>query len=371
MIKICHITSAHPKEDVRIFHKECVSLAQAGYNVTLVQQGDTYEKNGVLLAGFGEIPSNRIMRILYGAKIAYRKALEVDADIYHLHDPELLPYGLKLKKKGKKVVFDSHEFYAEQIKHKRYIPGFLRPMVAKLFDRRQKRIFRKIDGLVFPCLVEGQNPFAGCCEHIAMVNNVPMLQELYDRYDPTAAKKKRSACHLGSLTHNRGITHLVEAAALTDCTVYLGGIFESQEYEATVKSLPGFSHVTYLGHLNRQQVLSTLQQSQIGIATLLNVGQYDKLWNLPTKVYEYMALSIPCVLSDTPYIRQAAEKYQFGICVDPADPKQIAAAITYLLDHPEEARQMGENGRRAVKEEFNWGIEEKKLFALYTEILKL
>ena len=370
MIKVCHVTSAHPKEDVRIFHKECVSFAKAGYDMTLVQQGNDYEKDGVHIVGFGAIASNRWKRMLFTAKNAYKAALSVDADIYHLHDPELLPYGLKLKKKGKKVVFDSHEFYAEQIKYKGYIPGFLRPMVAKLFDKRQKRIFRKIDGLVFPCLVEGKNPFAGCCKHIAMVNNAPMLQELYDHYDPNAVKTARSACHLGSLTHDRGITHLVEAAGLTDCTVYLGGIFDSQEYEAKIKSLPGFSHVKYLGHLNRQQVLSTLLQSQVGIATLLNVGQYDKLWNLPTKVYEYMALSIPCVLSDTPYIRQAAEKYRFGICVDPADPQQIAAAIRHLLDHPEDARQMGENGRRAVKEEFNWGIEEKKLFALYEDILK-
>jgi len=44
--------------------------------------------------------------------------------------------------------------------------------------------------------------------------------------------------------------------------------------------------------------------------------------------------------------------------------------IRYLLEHPEEMRRMGENGRRAVKEEFNWGVEEKKLFALYEEILK-
>ncbi|MBQ3146655.1 MAG: glycosyltransferase [Oscillospiraceae bacterium] len=370
MIKVCHVTSAHPKEDVRIFHKECVSLAKAGYDVTLVQHGDSYEKDGVHIVGFGAVASNRIKRMLFTAKNAYKAALAVDADLYHLHDPELLPFALKLKKKGKKVVFDSHEFYAEQILYKRYIPRFLRPVVAKLFDRKQKRIFCKIDGLVFPCLVEGQNPFEGYCPRIAIINNVPLLQELYDHYDPSIPKTPRSVCHIGGLNFNRGITSLVHAANLTDCTIYLGGKFDSADYEAHLRTLPGFSRVEYLGHLNRQQVLETLQKSQVGIATLLNVGQYNKLWNLPTKVYEYMALAIPCVLSDTPYIRQAAEKYRFGICVDPADPQQIAAAIRHLLDHPEEARQMGENGRRAVKEEFNWGIEEKKLFALYDDLLK-
>ena len=370
MIKVCHITSVHPKEDIRIFQKQCVSLAKEGYDVTLVQQGDSYEKDGVHIVGFGAISTNRLRRILFGAKAAYRKALEADADIYHLHDPELLSYALKLKKKGKKVIFDSHEFYAEQIKHKEYIPAFCRKLIAWLYGRRQNHILKRIDGLVFPCLVNGENPFAGCCRNMAIINNVPLLQELYDHYDPSIPKTPRSVCHIGGLNFNRGITSLVHAANLTDCTIYLGGKFDSADYEAHLRTLPGFSRVEYLGHLNRQQVLETLQKSQVGIATLLNVGQYDKLWNLPTKVYEYMALSIPCVLSDTPYIRQAAEKYRFGICVDPADPQQIAAAIRHLLDHPDEARQMGENGRRAIKEEFNWGIEEQKLFALYENILK-
>ncbi len=370
MIKVCHMTSAHDGEDIRIFHKECVSLAKAGYDVYLVQVGDSYEKNGVHLVGLGEPAQSRLDRFLHSAKNAYKKALEVDADIYHLHDPELLGYGLKLKKRGKKVIFDSHEFYAEQIKHKQYIPAFCRNLVAKVYDRYQKYILRRLDGLVFPCLVNGENPFADCCRHMALVNNVPMLHELYDHYDPAIPKYERSICHIGSLTHNRGITHLVQAAGRADCTAYLGGAFESDEYEQQIRALPEFDHVSYLGLLNRQQVLETLQRCRIGVATLLNVGQYSQLWNLPTKVYEHMALALPSVLSDTPYIRQVVEQYQIGICVDPANVVEIAAAIRYLLEHPDEAQRMGENGRRAIREEFNWGVEEQKLFALYEDILK-
>lgn len=370
MTKVCHVTSVHPKEDVRIFRKECISLAKAGYDVSLVQQGQSYEKDGVHLIGFGAIASSRIKRILQTSRRAYKKALEVDADIYHLHDPELLSYALKLKRKGKKVIFDSHEFYAEQIKHKSYIPRPFRGIVAKLYSIRQKRIFKKIDGLIYPCLVDGKDPFDGGYRRCAIVNNAPMLEELYDHYDPNIPKGENTVCHIGSLTHNRGITHLVLAAEQTDCTVCLGGKFESAEYEAQIRSLPGFSRVDYLGPLNRQQVLETLQRSRVGIATLLNVGQYDRLWNLPTKVYEYMSLGLPSVLSNTPYISRMAEQYAFGICVDPSDPGQVADAIRYLLDNPEEAKRMGENGRKAICEEFNWSVEEKKLFGLYEDIIK-
>ena len=369
MTKVCHITSAHDGEDIRIFHKECVSLAKAGYDVYLVQVGESYEKNGVHLVGLGAPAKGRLDRFLHAGKNAYRKALEVDADIYHLHDPELLGFGLKLKRRGKKVIFDSHEFYAEQIKHKHYIPAFCRGFVAKIYDRYQKYILRRLDGVVFPCLLDGRDPFEGYCRHTAIVNNVPMLHELYDHYDPTVQKYPRSVCQIGSLTHNRGITHLVQAAAKADCTLYLGGEFESAEYEAQLRAMPAFDHVVYLGLLDRQQVLETLQRCQLGAATLLNIGQYNSSWNLSTKAYEQMALALPVILNQYPYNDMMVEKYQFGVCVDPEDPDEIAAVIRRLLDDPDEVKRMGENGRRAIREEFNWGVEEQKLLALYQEIV--
>ena len=127
--------------------------------------------------------------------------------------------------------------------------------------------------------------------------------------------------------------------------------------------LPEYANVRYLGSLNRNQVLDLLQHSQIGIATLLNVGQYNQFDNLATKVYEYMSLALPVVLSKSPFNQKMIDTYQFGICVDPDNPQEIADAIRWLLDHPEEARAMGENGRRAVETEFNWKVEEEKLLA--------
>lgn len=367
--RVCHITSAHAPEDVRIFHKECVSLARAGYEVYLVQRGESYEKEGVRLVGFGKPSSNRLGRMLFTARRAYRTALAVDADIYHIHDPELMPYGLKLKKRGKRVIFDSHELYVEQMRIKPYLPGWSRGLVAGMYGAYERRVLRGIDGMIFPFLVDGKHPFEGQCRYVAAVDNVPRLEELYERYDESVPKREGSIVCIGSLTYSRGITHLIRAAGRTDCVLYLGGTFSPPGYQAELEAMPEYSRVRYLGQLSRAQVLETMQSCQIGMATVLNVGQYDKMGNLFTKVYEYMSMGLPVILSNTPNNVKIAEKYQFGLCVDPADPDAIAAAVQYLLDHPEEARRMGENGRRAVKEEFNWGIEEKKLLALYDEIL--
>ena len=370
MIRVCHMTSGHQPEDGRIFQRACTSLAAAGYDVYLVAQGESYEKNGVHIVGVGQPSGGRLSRMTSFSKKVYETALSLDADIYHFHEPELMPYGLKLKRQGKQVIFDSHEKYTEQLKRKPYLPGWCTRIIAWAYGIYEPYVLRRIDGLVFPALMGGKNVFEGKCAHIAIVNNVPLLEELYDHYDESIPKYERSIVHIGVLSDTRGVTQLVKAAARSGSTAYIGGRFSPPSYQAELEALPEFSNVQYLGPLSRPQVLETLQRCQVGMATLLNVGQYNKADNLATKVYEYMSLGLPVVLNRTPYNEKVMAQYQFGICVDPENVEEIAAAVSYLLEHPEEARRMGENGRRAVREEFNWGVEQKKLLALYADILK-
>ena len=119
MKRVCHLTSVHSSDDTRVFHKECVSLARAGYDVTLVAPGESREELGVHIVGVGEKPVGTLNRLTSPfVKYAYEAALALDCELYHLHDPELLPYALKLKRHGKTVIFDSHEFYSLLIQEK-------------------------------------------------------------------------------------------------------------------------------------------------------------------------------------------------------------------------------------------------------------
>lgn len=365
MIKVCHVTSAHGVEDVRIFQKECISLSKAGFDVYLVERGESYDKENVHIIGIGSIPTSRLKRILFGAKKAYEKAISLDCDLYHLHDPELLPYGLKLKKKGKKVVFDSHEFTRQQITVKPYLPKWIARLMSWCYAKFENYVLKKIDGVVFPCLINGEFPIPG--RNKTLLNNYPRLEELYDKYNKDD-KKEFDVGMAGSLTFNRGITHLVMAINNSKCNACIGGIFETEEYEKEVKTLAS-DKIQFPGFLNREQVISLIKKTRVGCSALLKVGQYANLGNLPTKVYEFMAMGVPVIISDIPYNLKMIEKYKFGLCVDPENITQYEKTIKYLLDNPDKAKELGENGRKAIRDFFNWDKEFNNLLILYNKIL--
>lgn len=364
MVKICHMTSAHDSDDVRIFHKECVSLAAAGYDTYLVAQGDSREEKGVHVLGVGDAPESRLKRMTDFAKKVYDTALEVDADIYHIHDPELLPYAAKLKKRGKKAIFDSHENHPAQIREKEYIPGPIREPMSRLYKKRETMLTAGLDAVIMPCTFDGENIFEGRAKRTCFIANYPKLSDFYGRYDP-AAEKPNDICYVGGLTYARGIYHLVKAAHKAGKRLVLAGRFSDAAFEERVRALPEFSCVDYRGSIPNTEVAGLVQSCKLGANTLLDIGQYHHIDTFGVKVFEYMSMGLPVLLPDYPYMRRMAEKYGFGVCVKTDDTDSICAAIRLLTDDADMARTMGQNGRRAVEEEFNWGTQEKKLLELY------
>ena len=367
MIRVCHMTSSHNPEDVRIFHKECVSLSKAGYDVTLVERGDSYEKEGVHIIGIGEVTSGRLNRFLRVSKQVYQTALAVDADIYHFHDPELLPYGLKLKKRGKKVVFDSHEHTAESILEKTWLPTSVRGLVHWAFSSYQRSVCRQLDAVVSvtPNVVEY---FQSYQSRSVQITNYPIL----DEKDPRPDWQSKRLIFAGGISSQWNHVRILEALdQLPDCRYCLCGPMD-EGYEALLKQQASWLRVDYLGRIPYGQVAEEMQKSAIGLA-VLTPGRNTDFTNGTignTKIFEEMMAGLPVVCTDFVLWREFVDRYHCGICVDPKNVDEIASAIRYLLDHPEEARQMGKNGRRAIEEEFNWKVEEKKLLALYEDILK-
>jgi glycosyltransferase involved in cell wall biosynthesis len=83
-----------------------------------------------------------------------------------------------------------------------------------------------------------------------------------------------------------------------------------------------------------------------------------------------MLVGLPVVASDFPLYKEVVESSRCGLLVDPTRPEEIARAMEHLIEHPQEAKQMGENGRRAVLEKFNWEKESQRLLQIYDTVLK-
>ncbi|MCP1144137.1 glycosyltransferase [Lysinibacillus endophyticus] len=368
--KVCHLTSVHPRYDIRIFQKECKSLARHGFDVTLIVNDDIEDEtiDGVKIASTKFKPKNRLLRMLLSNKKILKKALEVDAEIYHLHDPELLPIGNKLKRLGKKVIFDSHENYFLTILDKTYIPKLFRSFVANIYKLYEAYSAKKIDAVIIPCTFNNKNPFEKSANKTVVLDNVPILNELYSQFDDEKTYTNRTICHVGLLNEYRGVTHNIRAAAKVKATLLLAGKFFSENYYKKLCEMPEFKYVEYKGYVDRNGVLEIYKKSTIGLCTVLNHEEPIKMDNFNTKIYEYMSMGLPVILTDSPYARRILDQYNFGLAVDPSNQEELCDSINFLLDNPNIAKEMGRNGRLAIKERFNWSIEEQKLISLYKEL---
>ena len=366
-MNICHLTSAHPRYDTRIFLKECRSLANAGYIVSLVVadgKGDE-QREGVNIHDVGG-SVGRLDRIRNTTLRVFDKAKSLGADIYHLHDPELIPIGLKLKKLGKKVIFDAHEDVPKQLLSKPYLNKPLRMILSWVFGAYEAWACKRFDAVITatPYI---RDKFLLVNEISLDVNNFPMLGELAaEKID--WAQKENQVCYVGGIAKVRGVHEIVEALQYIKggSRLQLGGRFTEKDFERSVKCLAGWSSVDELGWLGRAEVSNTLKRSVAGLVTLHPIANY--LDALPVKMFEYMAAGVPVIASDFSLWREIIEGNDCGLCVDPLDPRAIAEAIDFFVDNPGRAEQMGRNGQRAVNERYNWSIEEGKLLKLYASL---
>ena len=365
-MKITHLTSAHPRFDTRIFFKMCSSLANKGFDVSLVVadgKGDE-TKSGVKIVDVG--PSkNRLFRILRAPNCVFKKALALDSDIYHLHDPELLPIGLKLKRCGKIVIFDSHEDVPKQMLTKPYLNKPLLKIVSFGIKQYEAWVCKQLDGVITatPYIRE---KFLKINPNSIDINNFPILVELST--DVKWKDKKKEVCYVGGIDKIRGIKELVRAMGKIKSNTMLNlcGIVGDKNTEKEVKAEIGWSQIIEYGFINRENVKNVLNRSFAGIVTLHPIINY--LDALPVKMFEYMSAGIPVIASNFPLWRDIIEGNNCGICVDPLNPNKIAEAIDYLFMHPEQAEIMGNNGRKAVENQYNWADEEKKLFKFYKNL---
>lgn len=361
---VCHFTSAHPSNDVRIFEKECVSLAQAGFEVYLVAAGecDRVDK-GVHIVSVKPEKQGRLYRMRRFAKLIFRKALEMNADVYHFHDPELMRFAKKLKRAGKVVIYDIHEDLPRSILSKPYLKNWLRNFISHWVERYENRI-ASITTCNITATPHIESRFKKINTKTYSIYNFPE----FNISNPLVpfAEKGNYVCYTGGLSEIRGISEILKAMEISQAQLILAGVAESAAVTAEIEHSVATGNTIFKGKVSRSGVNEILKESKAGLVTFL--PEPNHINAQPNKMFEYMAAGIPVIASDFPLWQKIISENKCGVCVDPTNIQAIADAINSFIANNEIAQQMGENGRKAVEEKFNWKVEEKKLIELYQHL---
>ena len=367
LARVVHLSSAHRVFDPRIFHKECRSLVMAGYDVTAIGLSSEpgMRRDGVKIRGLNP-PRSRSERMIRTIWNVYQAALRENAEIYHFHDPELMPVGALLKMRGKRVVYDVHEDVSFGIRYKQWLRPLLRWPVSMAF-RVCEMMFVSIFDLVIAVTPSIARKYPAA--KTRLVRNFPWSHEFWAVEGLPYEQREPIAVYAGVLTDRRGLREMSQAVELAAKQVPIRLVLAGPVHSGgKAEFLPQGDNelIECRGRLDHSQIPGLLSQAKIGL--FLMHPMPNKLDALPIKLFEYMAAGLPVVISDIPLWRQMVQSAECGMLVDPLNPAAAAEALVWLLRHPAEAATMGRNGQRAVTENYNWERESQTLIAAYAEL---
>lgn len=364
-VKICHFSSVHKALDTRVFFKECKSLANAGYDVTLIARYDKEEiKEGVRIVPFN-LYSNRIKRVLFSPFRMLRMTLKQKAALYHFHDPELIPVGIMLRLLGKKVIYDVHEDVAKQLLDKSYFRfRFIARLLAFL-----AWVTEKTGELFFSHIIAATPSIAGNFRpaKTTIVRNVPLLTLFHSNVSIDIKKEKPVVAYVGVLAKTRGLVQMVQAMEYVGdkAEMWLVGNWENESIEKECRSQKGWKNVRYFGTRPQEEAYAYMKAGDIGIVNFLPLANH--LNSLPNKIFEYMTLGMPAVLSNFPFWRESFD--HFALFADPEKPQEIAQRIMEFLAHPALIETKGKSGKAFIDSGYSWDKEEQVLFGVYKTLL--
>lgn len=370
--KICYVSSSFPRWDPRIFLRQAKSLVLFGFNVTYIVCDGKHDENieGVMVLNSDFFPKNRFQRFFTGKHLLYKKAISVNADIYQISEPELIPFGLKLMRLGKKVIFDMREDYPQLILSKEYLPKFSRNHISFALNKYLNNSLKKFDLLisVTPELVDR---LIRINKKTILVASFPIVRENSQITLEDYKNRENVLCYIGTVYRISRQEVLFRALEeIKDIQYVIAGRMETDYYKSELQSLPYWVKVKFVDGISRDEILELYKKVTIGNSLRDFSGTGYEEGSLGVmKIFEYMEASLPIICSDVKLWKEIVDKYKCGICVNPNDEGEIKNAIQYMIDNKIEAFEMGQNARRAITEEFNWSTQEVKYIDAINSLL--
>lgn len=370
-ITVCYFTSKDDN-DIRVFHKECVSLVKAGYDVTMVcPNAKSRNQQGVKIIGVEYNGKTDWERFTVLPKLLFQKALEVNADIYQFNDPASIRYGSKLKRMGKKVIFDAFEDHPSMWMNRGIgLKGLVYRFIGSVYKQYEMAKCKEFDAAIV-CYHWTRDRFKKVNNNVELVLNFPVINRDEVRERPLRTTDDIKVCYAGTISDAWNIPTLINAIENLDGVKFNLAGWTGDELMNRMESRKGWAKVNFFGKLPKQEVNEKIYNySDIGLALYhyspLCKGKVGNMSN--NKLFEYLLMGMPVICTDFDLWKEVVEKNHCGICVNPSDENAIAEAIIYIQAHKEEAYQMGLNGQRAVLTEYNWDSQECILLSVYKKV---
>lgn len=373
-LHICHLTVLNPARHSRIYEKEAISQAEAGFRVTVIGQESPQKESGpstdssdksapqVTIRTFPAF--NRLsLKRWQIRKTLFKLALEVQADVYQIHTPELLAVGKKLKDavKGCRVVYDMHEDYYLNLRYGGYISALIRAPLANWVRKQEKKAGKWLDGVFYAEL---------CFQSILSLPYASITVENKFKAPPGwthSSENKQSKVprmvFTGTIAENWGILQALDLVKrLNDHTPVEFEIVGQLHDEALGQKIHRFIKENGLServvcsfsekYRPHSELLNTMQNGHTG--TALYVLRENLKDRIPTKFYEHMAVGRPILFTDNPSWNALNDRLGFGIAVRfPLEEGQVQRITAHLQGKWE--------SNSIDPEEWSWQSEEKKM----------
>jgi glycosyltransferase involved in cell wall biosynthesis len=369
--KICIMTLEHKAFDTRIFHREAKTLSGIkSYQVFLIAPHNREELSDNVHIISLPFRKNKLYIFLITNLKALIQALRLNAHIYHLHEPYLIPVGLVLKLlRRKQVIYDVHENYTLYIGSKKWIPSPFRKMARFLMYVLELSALLFFDKIVIAGEDIGQQRhFRKFAHKIVLLRNFPLVSLPYDRVFPKTTEQI-TFIYSGGLSEDRGILEIIRAfkeLANINAELILLGEFQSYDYKKRVISeIREFSKIKLIHSVPYDEMWNILSKCHVGLIcfkpTPNNIGALSGRNN---KIYEYMQSGLAVIGSNFPVWKNFIEGNQIGVVADPTNIFEIKHAMEYLISNPEKLKEM-QNRAKSLANEYLWEKECEKLLKLY------
>lgn len=367
--RILHVSTAHQPQDPRVVFKQCQTLTDHYEVYCAIPRADPTVAPTIR---FISLPFFKrvIWRTLLTCPYVLIRCLWLRPAVVHLYVPEFIPFAFIFRLFGAVIIYEVQENLFKKMHLKQFNRGYLLEQAFRWFDALARRHFY----LIFT--EHGYlSTYTDLAKPHAVIYNypsLPFLEPFRRPYQPNSAQPV--FFYIGWLSFERAFDALIDGLAIVKQTFphFVMHLFGRRTFtDVDLEKLPNYdavrANVYFYGYTDQRRAFPYAAHATAGLALLKPVGDYPESYT--TKLFEYMALGLPVITSNFPLYRDVVERHQCGFCISPYDSAQLAGALIYLIEHPDVARSMGERGRLAVEQTYNWSTEAKKLLHFYTLIL--